>query len=396
MPIHWLHLYQKPAQGNDFLKRCACLNYRHRISAFGWFDTASCNLAVTVEEGERMLEQMLGNRVAVFVDNPIEPIWEGYISRLTFEYGPVVYTIGLDEMANQVTTVWNKPNASPPQQVTSTANNTDSQAIYGIKAISLDLNVNYTTDGAGRYPRVARDTELALRAWPPPSAAFRAGTGAQPLLRVEMRGFYTTLDWSLYNEPTSSELTLTQIIQLAISLNANADTFFDHGDWTKIDTNGVIMDWQNESSLGRWQFCKQVVEAGDDATVSVRRWLIGIGATDPNSGTRRFYYRRANPTVAYTARLRDVLGAIRNNFGRPVDPWRMTPDAALRIVDSLPGWQGEGDDPRVIYVESVDYDGERGLVSFASSDDISLEGVFRLRSMNKPTNLRFGIVRSAY
>lgn len=396
MPVHWLNIYEKPAQGNSFLKRYPSINYRHKISHIGWFDTASCDLIVTADDGERFLEQMLGNRVAVFVDNPAEPIWEGFINRITFEYGPVVYTVSLDEMANRVRVTWNNPDATPPQRVSADADDTDSQAQYGIKTMILDGNVNYTVDGSGRHPRVLRDTQLSLRAWPLASAAYRGGASQTPRLRIEMRGFYATLDWSVYREDVDLDVALSTLMATVISGNVNGDTFLEASDTSRIDTNAVEMNQKNLSNLGVWQFATQMVEAGDDTTILKRRWTMGITPTDPNTGKRYFYYRRSTDEITYSTRLRDQVGAIRSQFNRPVSPWRVVPDRGILISDALPGWALMGDDPRVVYLETVDYDGERGLVSFASSDDITVEGVFRLRKMHRPTNLRFGIVRASY
>jgi hypothetical protein len=110
---HTLSLYQKPALGNDFLRRLPVYNYRHTIAAVGGFDTASCDIAIrSREEGQQFLDQYIGNRVAFYVDNPVEPIWEGFINRMTFDAGGVQYTISLDEMTNRVTVTYTDVAAS--------------------------------------------------------------------------------------------------------------------------------------------------------------------------------------------------------------------------------------------------------------------------------------------
>lgn len=71
IPTHTLHLYQKPKLGNGFIRRYPALQYTHKISAMGGFDTASCNIRLTVPEAEMALADWIGNRVAIFVDNPV-------------------------------------------------------------------------------------------------------------------------------------------------------------------------------------------------------------------------------------------------------------------------------------------------------------------------------------
>ncbi len=393
---HWVHLYQKPKQGTAFIRRFPVLNYRHKIRARGWFDTASCDLIVSAHEGERFLEQYLGNRVAVYVDNPAEPIWEGYISRITFEYGSVVYTISLDEMANRVYVTYNDPDNVPPQRMTGGGNNTDSQAVYGIKGMFFDGNVYYGGSGAGRWPRVLQDTELSLRAWPIPTSAFR-GQGGAPIVHVEMRGFYSTLDWTIYDQAISLEVAIDTLVQAIVASDWNGQTFYNNAATFDIDgPTGVFYDQANQSGLGLWQFLTQIAEAGDDSAVNTRRHVMGITPTDPRTGERRFYYRRANPTLVYCTRLRRQVGQILNAWNRPVSPWQVLPDRGIQIVDSLPGWALQGDDPRAVYLESVDYDAERGTVSFQSSDDISIEGVFRMKRMTRAVNKSFGRIRGSY
>src|SRR2546428_254708 len=101
IPIHHIHIYQRPAQGSAFLRKHPVYSYQHTITNQGWFDTASCDIAVRSEgEGFNILEAYLGCYVAIYVDNPAQPIWEGLINRITFNSGKASYSIGMDEMAN--------------------------------------------------------------------------------------------------------------------------------------------------------------------------------------------------------------------------------------------------------------------------------------------------------
>jgi hypothetical protein len=71
IPLHAVHIYQKPKVGNGFLRRLQAFNYQHSINAIGGFDTASCDVALrSVDEAQQFLDQYIGNRVAIYVDNP--------------------------------------------------------------------------------------------------------------------------------------------------------------------------------------------------------------------------------------------------------------------------------------------------------------------------------------
>jgi hypothetical protein len=62
----------------------------------------------------------------------------------------------------------------------------------------------------------------------------------------------------------------------------------------------------------------------------------------------------------------------------------------VRVADILTGWSGIGDDPATFYIENVEYDAENQSVTFASTDNIALEGVFNLNNYFKTRGRRFG------
>lgn len=391
-----LNIYQKPAIGSAFIRRHVVTNYRHKISAYGGFDTASCDIPMTFGQAERFLEQMIGNRVAAYASNPIEPIWEGLISRITFEYGPIVYTASLEEMANRVRSTFSDgTGAAAAMQQTAVSNNTDSRAIYGIKEVSMDMGVYPGTPSATTGDKALRNLTLAARAWPQASTAFQ-GSAGQALVHVECIGFYQTLDWSIYQQTTITQVAPSTLIATVIGGDANGTTFYDNTDTALIASNGGGFTFQqsNRSGMGRGQFIQQIIEMGDGTNL----WVWGVTPTDFNTGKRRFYYRQAAPTVKYTTRLREGAGQIRNLYGKVISPWEVRPDAGIRVNDALVAWDLQGDDPRVVFMQSVDYDAERGQVSYQSADDLTVEGVFRIKKRFKATNIRFGgaAVRGSY
>jgi hypothetical protein len=121
-------------------------------------------------------------------------------------------------------------------------------------------------------------------------------------------------------------------------------------------------------------------------------WVLGITPTNFQTGTRRFYYQQASTTVVYTARQADGL-RIRNLYGQLVDPWRVRPDAGIRVSDMLIGWNGVGDNPTETYIMKIDYDANRQSCIYSGDDDLSAEGVFNLKRFNKENGKRFGATR---
>lgn len=374
---HMLHIFQKPAIGNLIMRRLPTYNYTHSISAMGWYDTASCNLALTDREAEIAFESWIGNRVAIYVDNPVVPIWEGLIARVTPEFGNVVPTRSLDSMFNRAKVVANNTGGTSTQGTA--ANNTDSQAIYGIKEGSIEAWTEPNT--STRFTSI-RDFILAWQAYPQSSLTFNP---AGKIVRIEMIGIYHTLEWENIRDTGVTNIAQNTLVSTIIGALGNGTTFFDNADTSQIEANADTATEQTTRGETAWQQIMKWTEAGD----GTNRWVAGITPTDPNTGTRVLYYRQANTAIEYTANARD--GArIRNQFGGLVNAWDVKPDRSLRVNDILIGWNGIGDDPREIYIESVNYDAESGQVALASADDITTDGVIQAKRFAKMHGSRFG------
>lgn len=381
---HELHLYQKPALGNAFIKRFFIYNYKHSINAIGGFDTASCDIAVrSRDEGQQFLDQYLGNRVAFYVNNPVEPIWEGYINRMSFNAGGVQYSIGLDEMANHIIAHYvNSLLATTSPQITTAVDDTNSQAVYGIKGTDIDAGFQLQTTYA---PNLA-STVLAQRAWPKTSIAQEQGSG---LLHIEFLGFFHTLEWELFNDTSTVAISAqNEITTILLPTVDNGTTFFDNTVTSGVDSPGYNINRNKVRGQSMWDIIRELVEAGN----ATDYFVAGITPTNFQTGTRTFYFRAMNSTIEYTARQSDGL-RIRNLYGQLVDPWRVLPDRGVRVSDMLIGWNGLGDNPTESYIMTIDYDANRQLVTWRGDDDLTAEGVFQLHHYNKSTSKRFGAGR---
>lgn len=380
MPTHFLNLYQKPKVGTTFVKRYTAFNYRHKVAAVGGFDTAQCDLLVTRTEAERWLELYLGNRVAFYVDNPIEPIWEGLVNRVIFQIGAVTFTASLDKLYNRVQVQYN---TATTVNTTTAANTTDSQNIYGIKQGVIDANLTY----GANLPNALRDFNVTAYAWPRASASISGGANSPILLSVEFVGFYHTLEWEIRADATNALVNASVIISNCISNLANGTTFFDNSNTSLITTNTAFTPNRlQRNGQTAWQVMQSVVEAGDGVSVP---WVMGITPTKYGTNTRLFYYQAANTAIEYHARLSDGL-RVRNKSGGIIKPWRVQPDRSILLADALTGWASVGDDPREMYIEMIEYDAESQSVAWQTSDNIELEGAMQLNRYFKAHNQRFG------
>ncbi|HEX2908162.1 MAG TPA: hypothetical protein VHO69_14930 [Phototrophicaceae bacterium] len=294
MITHYLNLYQKPKAGNRFIRRYRVYNYKHKISALGGFDTALCDVAIPLNQAELFLDQYLGNRIAIYVDNPAAAIWEGFINRITFSVGNCQHTISLDEMVNRAAVIYTLTGATNPTS-SSIVNNTDSQAIYGIKAEKVDLGFQYSAGSA--VTTAAANTIIAQQAWPKASSVPGSSGG---LVTLEMLGFYHTLKWEAFTSASTTTPTLTTIITADILPIDNTGVFFDDTDTSALAANAQTINRNRVRGQTAWDVLQQLAEIGDAAN----KWVVGISPTDPNTKTRRLYYRAFNSTIVYTAKRR--------------------------------------------------------------------------------------------
>lgn len=384
-PPHYMSIYEKPAVGTDFIKGYNVYNYRHSINAIGGFDSASCDVALwSVNDVQLFLDRYLGNRVAFFVDNPVEAIWEGYINRMTFTSGGVEYSISLDQMANRVAIVYSAASTAATTETT-ISNDTTSQALYGIKQETVDVGAQLTA-GTG-VTTAFRGTIIEQRAWPKTSMV--PASGSNGLLHIECLGFFHTLEWEEYRDTNNAlnnlDVAITAVLLPAV---ANGTTFFDNADTTDIVANTSTLNRNSTRAETIWNRLQTIAEMGNGTTY----YVIGITPTLWATRTRRLYYRAASSTVTYTASQSDGL-RIRNLYGQLVDPWRVRPDTGVRVSDALIGFSGVGDNPTETYIKKIDYDGNKQTCIYSGDDDTSAEGVFNLNRYNNAFGKRFGAAK---
>lgn len=384
---HWLTLYRRPQEaltaGEQMVGRYRAYNYQHRISSFGWFDTASCDVQVRgTGQQSNVLERLLGTRAAIHVLDPIQPVWEGFVNRVSFVKNGVEWSISLDAMANRVTVVYTNTSVSPGATTLAAANNDlTSQAVYGIKGTLIDLPKNYGATGVTTF----QDTVLALNGWP--QASLNTVNSPDSMVKLEMLGFWYTLGWSVYANSATTTPALDFMVRSMITQDANGTLFYNNADITDIVVNALTTPTPNYNRQDLLTGMRRVVETGDGS----QAWVVGMGESNFNTGTRRVYYRQANVTTRYRARLSDGL-RLRDIYGKPVHGWDVRPDCGLQITDLVPGWSGIGDNPSEMYVDSVDYDGTTGVVSLAGADDKRVEGIYQLKRYGKASTWRFGTV----
>jgi hypothetical protein len=375
IPEHWVHIYQRPKQGEAFIARKQAFRYQHQKLAVGGDDTMSCELTMKSTEAQIALENWIGCRVCAYVDNPAAPIWEGIINRVYYDDGSLTVTRSLDEMFNRVEMIYDP--VATGQTIVAAQNELVSQAIYGVKHGTCEGFVR-TNTAANNAPflQAVRNLIIAQVAWPLTSITQSSGT---PMFRIEAIGFWHTIEWETYYDVGAGSVNPSVMVAQVIAALANGTTFLDNTDTSRIETNAAYAVYDAEY-FGKtaWQVLQSVQGGGDGSAY----WVMGVNHTDPITGTRRFYYRPGQTEVYYTCRSADGLRP-RNRWGGLVRPWTLEADRVMRVNDLLVGWAGRGLDPRETYIEALRYDADSQTATWAGADDLHMQGALQLRKYYK-------------
>lgn len=376
-----LHVYQRPHLGDSFFKRYIAYGYRHTLSALGGDDTASCRLAVRQNEGQHILSTYLGCRVAVYMDNPAESIWEGYVNRVSLGFGGLIYTRSLDDLQNRVSVIHSSTSDNSTQHLT-VADNLSSQDVYGIKEGAVDGG-----QGSSFNMTPLRDAVLGESGYPASSVMVN-NAGGDFTVSIEMKGYYHWFDWFKYVNLSGTAITWQAVLEDILGAFPNTD-FMNTTDTSLIDgitSNNANPVTVSKSGVTGWEAITWFTDRGDGEYPYIAGVTRGDTAQD-----RKFYFRAANLERRYIVRKQDAVARDLNM--RPVKPWRVRPDGKGFVSDLVLNTEVPDGDPREFYIEGVDYDAERGTVQLRSSDDITPEGAFRAKQRRQRMGVRFGVQR---
>ena len=166
--------------------------YSHTITDRFGFESMSFSIPVSLDVAQDWLSNGVMRSVKVF--SPDATVcWEGILTTISASIAQKRASASLERMANRVrckyTTVLDTPGT------TSTASNTTSQALYGIKDLAVPLDKATSTEAGYK-----RDRVLAEKALPRSADASEAKTGAQGDVTLELQfsGWYATLEWLMY------------------------------------------------------------------------------------------------------------------------------------------------------------------------------------------------------
>ena len=333
-------------------------SYNHTLAAVGGY----LNASFTIYDRLTKLEDWLfglGRHVEVYSPS-LERIWEGFVNRVTLNIGSLSVVRGpLTQIANRVSVLYSGVDTStdPPvlgnREQTDNANDTDSQAKYGI--IQKILSVGGTTQTEAEQ---IRDSWLQENREPETSQQFNNQSRTEPSITVECLGYVYWLNMFVYNQ-TATTGTVNVSTQIQNVLAADLNSLFST-DYSGIDTNTLQVNRvANDNSKG-WDYIKALTSRGD---ASDNRYTFGI------FNDRKATYTAQPTSIEYLQRLTDPKQRVETREGLGVKPWDVKSARWIQYPDFLIGKQlptNLRDDPRVEFIESLTYAAPWGLTHSGS------------------------------
>lgn len=324
-------------------------DWRHSISAFGGFDTASFSLP----ESQIILDDWLANGlfrpIAVF-DNYLDSIWEGFVDSITANQAGLSITIGpVTEIANRIFAIYSGVDTSvyPPQigvrKRTPNFNNLISQADWGIwwKILSLAGVTDANADQlVGMY--------LSEHGHDEKNSNFNF-SNEEISLTVNCVGWSQTLNYPFNHVDTGGDIAINDRIKEILAAHPNPGWI--SSDYGLITPNSITVPTYESDDQLAIEHLRGLSAMGD---INNLRYTFGVYED------RKAVYEPVSQQIDYTIELADPRRLVLDSAGAVVQPWKIRPGKWIFFSDFLPGLGSPYAefhlDPRMLRVETVQFD----------------------------------------
>jgi hypothetical protein len=323
-------------------------SYSHEIVANGGYWKANFTLTGDYLDAEDWFLG-IGRHIEVY-DESLTKIWEGFVNQIDVSLGTFSVSRGpLVDVANRVSVVYQTPyyNTNPPiggeRAETTVANNTDSQALYGV----LEEVVSGGT-GASSEEDQLRDTYLAEMANPQTGQQISIGGGEGDIrVAVECLGYVHWLDQYSYSQVAASG-TISIDTKIEAILAADPNSIFSTNYNSITDNATTVSQYEDEATMAL-SLIRGLVSLGD---ASFNRYIFGV------YNDRIFEYGQIPSDYEYIHLISDSGQKIVDTANNRVFPWDVRPGRWAFVSDFLIGHIVTGglrEDPRMIFIENVKY-----------------------------------------
>lgn len=332
-------VWKSPRQGYIDRLNEQISSYTDTVDLTYGYNSASFTIPVSAMEVEDWFRNGLGRNIEVFSPS-LNLRWEGFVDEVTISVGQLSVTRGkFMDIVNRVKVRYSDyiTNISA---TTANANNTSSQAIYGIRTNVLSTGKVSSTNATG-----IRDVYLAENCTP--HTGYSVGAGGDLSVTVNCLGYAHLLNYIYSNTATTTYTLREKIIDVLV------------GEPNSIFSTDYINLAANTLSVSK-------TEIDDRTGLDIIKSLVAMG---PTSGTARMLFgiyggRAARYWEAPTA-LEYQMKAMSNDVdvstitGGYIEPWDITPGKWLELTDFLPGLSQDNvtmrNNPRLVFLESVTF-----------------------------------------
>jgi hypothetical protein len=323
-------------------------SYAHELRREGGYSSASIKMNLNEDDINEWLQNGLGRHIEVY--NPSGVMcWEGFVNDIDVKTGEDTFGVGpLLDIANRVSVTYSTIDYStdPPtmgtRETTAVANNTVSQAKYGIWEKVVGINGATSTDATQLRNMYANDP---TRCYPPTTGELALSGSGTFTITLNLMGYWSFLSAYYYANASTAAANISAKITAIVTASPNA---IFSTDYSKVTANTTQVSAGSEGGQTAMTVIKDLVARGDAANTP---YSVGF------YNGRRLFYAAIPSSIVYQRRR-----------GKPVTlleadtrPWDVQPSQWIFRPDFLVGAHPPitaatlGTDPRAFLIETVKY-----------------------------------------
>lgn len=323
-------------------------NYTHAISAIGGFDTCSFILKGTQDYLDDWFKNGLMRDVRK--ENPQgNTIWNGYITRMSYNLGRTTKTKTLDDLFNRVyiryspilgwVTQTTEGGESFETPITGApgvlyVDNDDSIDDWGYKTAVINGGERTTSRALDWADTIIN--EVAKRKGEiEPQINDNPFISTDQSITVECKGYWHMLDWVPYSFTSSGYIAKSELIKLAIQIFNSLNPGYFDTNFSSVESNPELIQRNSTEYASCLSIIKTILQDGGPGGY---RWVGGI------YNNQEMVYKRAN-----TRNLENLYGFNRYvTYAKSTDqkiydeytsvevkPWDLRPDNILITRDKV-------------------------------------------------------------
>jgi len=238
----------------------------------------------SIRESRDLLAELLTTAACsevLIYDDETNMVWEGYVHDVELDMGRVVYRANLSDMANAV---WVRYRIRGGTTTARSAIQTDANSIarYGRREFVLSAGELESSDTADDIAL----TYLNSHAWPNPSpvrVSPKADLAEFPVMNMNCRGWFDTLNWCVYNQTVSTDSQGATAQVSTIIADTNVTQFVSAAEY---ESNATSVSKEYDADRRGGDIIRDIGRLGDRDN---NRWIAKMTAG------RKFVFTFASP-----------------------------------------------------------------------------------------------------